>query len=59
MPEVTIFPAYSAGAFVPTRVEVPDVVTANRIKGLAGHERSAYVFAKLNKHEFDKRCPCW
>ena len=59
MPEVSIFAAYSAGATIPTRAEVPDVVTANRIKGLAGHKQSAYVFARLIPHDFDKRCPCF
>lgn len=59
MPEVIIFPAYGAGAMVAIRTEVPATVTAGTIKGLAGHERSAYVFARLNQHGYDKRCPCW
>ena len=59
MPQVSIFAAYSAGAFSPLRVEVPETCTANRIKGLAGHKQSAYVFARLIPHEFDKRCPCY
>ena len=59
LPEVSIYAAYSAGAVIATRVTVPDVVPANKIKALAGHEKTAYVFAALGKHQFDKKCPCY
>ena len=59
MPQVSIFAAYSAGASIATSVEVPAAITANKIKALAGHEKTAYVFARLVPHEFDKKCPCF
>ena len=59
MPQVSIFAAYSASAVIATSVEVPAGVTANKIKGLAGHENTAHVFARLTPHGFDKKCPCF
>lgn len=59
MPEVSIFPAYGAGAMIATRVEVPEVVPANRIKGLVGHDKTASLFAWLGPHAYDKKCACY
>ena len=59
MPRISIFAAYSASAVIATSVEVPATVTASKIKALAGHEKTAYVFAKLAPHEYDKKCPCF
>ena len=44
---------------IPTRVEVPAAITANKIKALAGHEKTAHVFARLAPHELDAKCPCF
>ena len=59
MPEVSIFAAYSAGAMIATRATVPEVVPANKIKALAGHEKTANVFARLAPHPLDKQCACF
>lgn len=59
MPEVSIYAEYSAGECIKTYVEVPDVVPANRIKALAGHDKTASVFAWIGKHPVDKSCPCF
>lgn len=58
MPEVQIFPAYSAGAMIATRVDVPEAITANKIKATAGHDKTAYVFVRLAPHPYDKKCHC-
>ena len=58
MPEVSIFPAFSASAVIATSVEIPATVTASKIKGLAGHDKSASLFVRLGPHPFDKKCPC-
>ena len=59
MPQISIYAAYSAGATIATRVEVPDVVPANKIKALAGHEKTASVFAWLGRHPVDRKCACY
>lgn len=59
MPEVAIFAAYSAGALARTWVELPDVVPANRIKALAGHDKTASVFVAMRPHERDDKCKCF
>lgn len=43
---------------IAARVEVPAAITANRLKALAGHDKTAYVFARLNPHPYDKKCAC-
>lgn len=58
MPEVSIFPAFAAGAMIAARVDVPEAITAHKLKALAGHEKTAYVFARLNPHPYDKKCKC-
>jgi len=59
LPEVSIYAEYSARVVIKTHVEVPDVVPANKIKALAGHDKTASVFAWLGKHPLDKRCSCY
>ena len=59
MPAVSIYPAYSAGALVVTHVELPEVVPANKIKALAGHDKTASVFVTLPRHEREDKCKCF
>jgi hypothetical protein len=44
---------------IATRVEVPDAVPANKVKALAGHDKTAYLFAWLGRHPFDRKCACF
>jgi len=59
LPEVSIYPAYSAAAMIATRVKVDEAIPANKIKALAGHDKTAYLFAWLGPHRYDKKCPCY
>jgi hypothetical protein len=59
VPEVSIYAEYSARAVIATHVSVPDVIPANKIKALAGHDKTASVFVWLGKHPTDKKCPCY
>jgi len=59
LPEVSIYPAYSAAAMIAVRVDVDEAVSANKIKALAGHDRTAYLFARLQPHDLDRKCACY
>ena len=59
MPEVSIFPAYGAGVMIATRVVVDEATTANKLKAYVGHDKTAYLFARLPRHEYLKECLCF
>ena len=44
---------------IATRLELPDVVPANKLKALIGFDKTASLFAWLGKHAVDKKCACY
>lgn len=59
MPTVTAYSAYSSAVAVPVRHDVPDTVTAHKLKRVLGHDAADYLFVRLPKHEFTRGCACF
>lgn len=61
MPVVTIYPAYSqpGGAVRPVRLDAPEATTALRLKRAVGHSAESWLYARLPRHSYDAKCPCY